>query len=92
MSTPKDAAQPTRARPDQESTTLTLQPGVRYLINCGSVGQPRDGDPRAGFALYDTDARSIAIRRVPYPVEGAQRKIIAAGLPPSLATRLAMGR
>ena len=53
------------AIPDQASTAITLQPGARYLINCGSVGQPRDGDPRAGFALYDPDARSIAIRRVP---------------------------
>ena len=78
--------------PDQESTTIVLLPDVRYLINCGSVGQPRDGDPRAAFAVYEAEARSIVIRRVTYPVERAQRKIIAAGLPHNLAVRLAMGR
>jgi diadenosine tetraphosphatase ApaH/serine/threonine PP2A family protein phosphatase len=78
--------------PEQASTAITLQPQMRYLINCGSVGQPRDGDPRAGFALYDVDAASIVIRRIPYAIESAQRKIIAAGLPHSLAMRLAMGR
>ena len=65
---------------------------MRYLINPGSVGQPRDGDPRAGFAVIDTDARRVAIRRVPYDVGTAQRKIRQAGLPRFLADRLAIGR
>jgi diadenosine tetraphosphatase ApaH/serine/threonine PP2A family protein phosphatase len=73
-------------------TTLTLQDGVRYVINPGSVGQPRDGDPRAGFAIYDTDGPTLTLRRVPYAVDAAQRRILGAGLPASLANRLAVGR
>ena len=65
---------------------------VRYLVNPGSVGQPRDGDPRAGFAVIDTELRGIAIRRVPYDVAAAQDKIRAAGLPAFFADRLAIGR
>lgn len=78
--------------PEENSSTIVLRPGVRYLINCGSVGQPRDGDPRAAFAVYDAAARSLVFRRVEYPVEQAQRKIVAAGLPHSLANRLPLGR
>ncbi len=77
--------------PDRE-VVLPLQRGARYLVNVGSVGQPRDGDPRAGYGLLDTDARELRLYRIPYPVEEAQRKIIAAGLPASLANRLAVGR
>ncbi len=73
-------------------TTLTLQDGVRYVINPGSVGQPRDGDPRAGFAIYDTEGPTLTLRRVPYAVDAAQRRILGAGLPASLANRLAVGR
>lgn len=72
--------------------TVVLLPGVRYLVNPGSVGQPRDGDPRAGFATYDSDTRTLQLRRAAYPVDAAQRRIIAAGLPASLANRLAIGR
>jgi predicted phosphodiesterase len=64
----------------------------RWLLNPGSVGQPRDGDPRAGYGVLDPDARELRLYRVPYPVEEAQRKIMAAGLPASLANRLALGR
>jgi diadenosine tetraphosphatase ApaH/serine/threonine PP2A family protein phosphatase len=63
-----------------------------YLINTGSVGQPRDGDPRAAFALFDTDALEVVQRRVPYDYETTRRKIEAAGLPDVLGTRLAIGR
>jgi diadenosine tetraphosphatase ApaH/serine/threonine PP2A family protein phosphatase len=71
---------------------LTLDDEATYLVNCGAVGQPRDGDPRAAFGLLDTDARTLTIVRVPYDVATAQAKIIAAGLPEVLAQRLAVGR
>jgi diadenosine tetraphosphatase ApaH/serine/threonine PP2A family protein phosphatase len=74
---------------------LTLVPGERYLINPGSVGQPRDGDWRAAFALYeqngDAPAR-VTFYRVPYNVKQTQDKISAAALPERLALRLVMGR
>jgi diadenosine tetraphosphatase ApaH/serine/threonine PP2A family protein phosphatase len=73
-------------------TQLELSPGTRYLVNVGSVGQPRDGDPRAAFAIYDQGAGTLLMRRVAYDVEGAQRRILSAGLPASLANRLAIGR
>ncbi|MEO6213566.1 MAG: metallophosphoesterase family protein [Vicinamibacterales bacterium] len=74
--------------------TLSIQLDVnsRYLINAGSVGQPRDGDPRAAFAIYDAERRIMTLRRVRYPVETAQKRIFDAGLPASLAHRLAVGR
>jgi diadenosine tetraphosphatase ApaH/serine/threonine PP2A family protein phosphatase len=78
--------------PDVDDLTVTLEDAVRYLVNVGSVGQPRDGDPRAAFAVYDSDGPSIQLRRVAYPVQIAQRKISKAGLPQSLANRLAIGR
>jgi len=77
--------------PDRE-VIVPLQRGVQYLVNVGSIGQPRDGDPRAGYGILDADARQLRLYRVPYRVEDAQRKIIAAGLPVSLAHRLALGR
>ncbi len=64
----------------------------RYLLNPGSVGQPRDGDPRASVAIIDTEQTRVAIRRIPYDVAAAQRKIRDAGLPSFLADRLAIGR
>ena len=63
----------------------------RAIINPGGVGQPRDGDPRAAFMIYDTE-RGFTFYRVPYPFEKTQEKIIQAGLPQYLATRLAYGR
>ena len=71
---------------------LQLADGARYLVNCGAVGQPRDGDPRAAFGLLDTTARTLHIQRVTYDVAGAQAKIVAAGLPDVLAQRLGVGR
>ena len=70
---------------------MRIEPECAYLINPGSVGQPRDGDPRAAFAVYDSDTRVVAYRRIAYDVEGAQRKIRDAGLPPILADRLGVG-
>jgi diadenosine tetraphosphatase ApaH/serine/threonine PP2A family protein phosphatase len=72
--------------------TLKLQPAIRYLINPGAVGQPRDADPRAAYALIDTAARQIDLVRAIYPLDVTQEKIRRAGLPPSLADRLAVGR
>jgi predicted phosphodiesterase len=74
------------------SFRFKLRPGARYLVNPGSIGQPRDGNPLASFALFDSDTRSVTIHRVPYHVEQAQSKILEAGLPRPLADRLALGR
>jgi diadenosine tetraphosphatase ApaH/serine/threonine PP2A family protein phosphatase len=73
-------------------STLDVVVGINYLVNVGSVGQPRDGDPRAAFGIYDAEGSSLVLRRVAYPVETAQRRILSAGLPPSLANRLGIGR
>jgi diadenosine tetraphosphatase ApaH/serine/threonine PP2A family protein phosphatase len=71
---------------------LPLEPDVKYLVNCGAVGQPRDGDWRAAFGVLDTTENVLTLRRVPYDVASAQAKIIRAGLPEVLAQRLAVGR
>ncbi len=63
----------------------------RVLINVGSVGQPRDEDPRAAYGLVDTDRQVASIRRVQYDIPGVQRKILRAGLPEVLANRLSLG-
>jgi putative phosphoesterase len=77
---------------DTHELKIVFEPGAMYLINAGSVGQPRDGDPRAGTAIVDAKAGHIELFRVVYPIEEAQRKIRMAGLPDVLAKRLAMGR
>ncbi len=77
-------------RPSQ--WTLHLQDGQRYLLNPGSVGQPRDLDPRAAYAVLDTLASSITFHRVPYDVDLAGGRILMAGLPERLAKRLREGR
>ncbi len=74
-----------------ERGTIDIEEGKRYLINPGSVGQPRDRDPRAAFMTYDSEARQVTWRRVSYPVEKAQEKIVAAGLPQVLSDRLSVG-
>jgi predicted phosphodiesterase len=71
---------------------LALVEGCQYLVNPGSVGQPRDGDPRAAYAIVDTNERRIELIRLDYPLEDAQMKVIRAGLPEVLAQRLAVGR
>ena len=76
----------------EESTPVPIHPDRRYLINPGSVGQPRDGDPRAAYALYDTDRHEVTLRRVAYRVDLAQAKILECGLPDHLAHRLGLGR
>ena len=76
----------------QQGGEVTLQDGVRYVINVGSIGQPRDLNPRASFGFYDADARTVTIRRVEYPIEQVQEKIAQAHLPDALARRLLVGR
>jgi len=71
--------------------SLSLDPQRRYIVNVGSVGQPRDRDPRACFVVYHEAANRIEYVRVPYPIEAAQEKIRAARLPEVLATRLTTG-
>ena len=68
-----------------------LQEGPRFVVNPGSVGQPRDDDPRAAYALYAPEERWVELRRVPYALEIAQAKILRAGLPQVLAERLRWG-
>ncbi len=70
---------------------IDLDPARRYLINPGSVGQPRDRDPRAAYAMYDSAIRRFTLHRVPYNVDAARRRILAAGLPGILADRLTRG-
>ena len=69
-----------------------LQKGAKVLVNDGSVGQPRDDDPRAACAVFDTEKQVVEIRRVPYDIRSAQQKILQAGLPRILASRLSEGR
>lgn len=71
--------------------TILLHPEGRYLINPGSIGQPRDRDPRASYMVYDSRRRVVRWYRVPYPIAEAQQRIRRAGLPNSLAERLAVG-
>ena len=74
------------------ATHLRLKEGVKYIINVGSIGQPRDGDPRACYLLFDDKKREIIFKRVSYPIGKAQEKIRKAGLPEIEAARLAEGR
>lgn len=66
--------------------------GRKYFINVGSVGQPRDGDPRASYVLFDPKSRLVRFRRLEYDVAAARSKILEAGLPPRLAERLSIGQ
>lgn len=77
---------------EEPAESITIEKGAKYFINVGSVGQPRDGDWRACYAIYDLEHRLIVFRRVEYDIETTQRKIREADLPPMLAERLADGR
>ncbi len=74
------------------SAEVTLESQSRYIVNVGSVGQPRDGNPKPSYCIFDTKEKTISIKRINYLIEEAQKKIIAAGLPVFLASRLAVGR
>ncbi len=73
------------------TSTIPVKKDVRYIINIGSVGQPRDGNPLSSYGLYDTETRKYTLIRVPYDMQTAQQKILAAGLPRFLAERLSLG-
>jgi predicted phosphodiesterase len=72
--------------------TLALENGARYLVNPGSIGQPRDGDSRAAFAILDAGKRQVEFYRIKYDLAKTQGKMAKAGLPEPLSHRLALGR
>ncbi len=69
-----------------------VEPGKKYFVNVGAVGQPRDGNPKAGYVVYDLDEQTIELRRLDYDIPKAQKKILEAGLPQRLADRLSFGK
>src|SRR6201982_2508511 len=69
-----------------------VEPGKKYFVNVGAVGQPRDNNPKAAYVVYDLDESTIELRRLEYDIATAQKKILDAGLPPRLAGRLGLGR
>src|SRR3954465_2035010 len=69
-----------------------VEPGRKYFVDVGAVGQPRDGNPKCGYVVYDMDEGSIELRRLDYDIQKAADKILAAGLPPRLAERLFVGK
>jgi diadenosine tetraphosphatase ApaH/serine/threonine PP2A family protein phosphatase len=71
---------------------IELKDAVRYIVNAGAIGQPRDGNPAASFGVWRVEDRVIEIRRVGYDIGGAQGKMEQAGLPEYLVERLAIGR
>jgi diadenosine tetraphosphatase ApaH/serine/threonine PP2A family protein phosphatase len=75
-----------------QNGVFKIEHGKRYIVNVGSVGQPRDGDTRACYAIYDEKEDTISIRRVDYDIDTAQEKIVKVGLPIILAERLAEGK
>lgn len=77
--------------PSRYPFRIKIEDRFRYLINPGSIGQPRDGNPMASFIIYDSKKKSVTIQRVPYDISKAQSKILEAGLPQMLATRLSSG-
>ena len=77
---------------DNKFTPLTIEPGTTYLLNPGSIGQPRDGDTRAAFAISDLDNNVVEFWRVPYDIEAVQKRMAAANLPEPLILRLQFGR
>jgi diadenosine tetraphosphatase ApaH/serine/threonine PP2A family protein phosphatase len=72
--------------------SVQIEAGSKYFINAGAVGQPRDGDWRAWYAIYDIDTRLVVFRRLEYDIAKTQQKVLDAGLPEMLAARLADGR
>lgn len=71
---------------------IHIEPGKKYFINVGSVGQPRDGNPMAGYVIYDLVTNTVTLRRLEYNLKAVQKKIFEAGLPERCATRLEIGK
>lgn len=76
----------------QSENNIAIKEKNKYIINVGSVGQPRDGNPKAAYCIYDTKEKNVQIKRTNYDVQAARRKIINAGLPGFLGERLLAGR
>jgi len=74
-----------------QEDNIDVKEDNRYIVNVGSVGQPRDGNPRAAYCIYDTDSRKLWIKRVSYDMNTARKKIVDAGLPKFLGDRLLVG-
>jgi predicted phosphodiesterase len=83
---------PLRPRQSESFSALHLEPGYKYLLNPGSIGQPRDGDPRAAFAIADFDHNIVEFWRVPYDIPAVQNRMHEANLPDPLIHRLSLGR
>jgi predicted phosphodiesterase len=83
---------PLRPRASESFSALHLEAGYKYLLNPGSIGQPRDGDPRAGFAIADFDHNVVEFWRVPYDIPAVQERMREASLPDPLIHRLSLGR
>ena len=77
---------------ESASLEIDIENVHKYIINVGSAGQPRDGNPLAAYCVYDTERKTVSIKRVPYNIKEAQKRILAAGLPVFLANRLAWGQ
>ncbi|MEM8952877.1 MAG: metallophosphoesterase family protein [Verrucomicrobiota bacterium] len=77
---------------EEPADRVRIHAGNKYFINIGSVGQPRDGDWRSSYVTYDVEDERVTIRRLEYDLATAQKKIVDAGLPEMLATRLALGK
>ena len=74
------------------SFKVRVERGNKYIVNVGSVGQPRDGNPQAAYCIYDTESRDVTVKRAEYDAGSARNKIISSGLPPFLGERLLAGR
>src|SRR5215470_581964 len=81
-----------RPRPTESFAPLRVDSSKRYLLNPGSTGQPRDGDPRAAFAIADLDHGVVEFWRVQYDIDAVQERMVRAGAPEPLVSRLALGR
>src|ERR1700686_1869745 len=81
-----------RPRSSESFAALRIEAGTRYLLNPGSIGQPRDADPRAGFALGDLEHAAVEFWRAPHDIAAVQSRMRAAHLPEALAQRLSLGR
>jgi len=89
---PQIIVQQDEAAPCLDMLKTQVIPTKKYIVNVGSVGQPRDGNPMAAYCIYDTETSMVEVKRAQYDIETAQQKILKAGLPAVLAERLAAGR